>query len=348
MGKRKADFQEQVLPIINTALATGKIYNVDIKPITSYINRALEDAFDAYWYDGYRSIPYEERDAAANEISRMDWNYLHIAPTNLKKVTKLQKTHPDNEDIKRVLLYLEEIIPLADAIKSIKQGKIIKGRKVSDEPVKQRYTPPPAKQDDLKRVQDVLNSLTEKFRKKLEGNHIDQQNNAVNLYKKKRLEEPGETRLFRMFPRDGGLKMMLQPLVDARGNVRADVDKIIKEKAERYAEEVLSTFIFKNMSKLTTIIGGKGNLKEVKLLRSNFGNRGMEGSLKLSFEDGSSFEVDTKTVFGISSGGRWTGGGKEFVRYPTTFHAVILPDGSTLKSPSEKKMNTIFLGVATS
>ena len=346
MGRRKADFQEKALPIINAAYATGSIYNVDIKPVSSLINAALEDAFDSYWRNDYFSRPREERDDVSNDIDYMAWESLHLFPTLLKKLQKLQKANKDNTDLNALIPYVEEIVPLANAMKSIKKGEIIKGKKVTtDNPVKQKYAPPPAKKEDLEKVHKVLSALTEKFRKELVQNRIDQPQKVVTLFKEMKLKDPTLRFAHQAFPRDGDAKLIMQSLLGSTGEIRIDANVIIQEKAVQYAEDVLSKFIFKNMAKLTTIVGGKGNLKDVKLLRSSFGNNGLEGSLKLSFEDKSSFEVDTKTVWSQTGGSRWTSGGKTFIKYPTTFHNVILPDGSKLKTPSEQKMNSSFLGI---
>jgi hypothetical protein len=35
--------------------------------------------------------------------------------------------------------------------------------------------------------------------------------------------------------------------------------------------------------------------------------------------------------------------GKQFMRFPLTFHSPIMPNGTVMPRPSEERMNTVFV-----
>jgi len=77
----------------------------------------------------------------------------------------------------------------------------------------------------------------------------------------------------------------------------------IKKEADQITREIRDGFVRKNTMKLSAIVTGKGNLKNIEVLswaRSNF-----EGDMLFTFKDGSSFEVRNKTVTKMSVKGRW-------------------------------------------
>ncbi len=96
----------------------------------------------------------------------------------------------------------------------------------------------------------------------------------------------------------------------------------------------------KNSMKLSRIVNGKGNLKKASILRINVGPYDYGGELKFEFKDGSSFLVKNKTVFKRSHLGT------PFYQFPTTFHNVVLPDGSKMSGVNEKTMLEVFAGVS--
>lgn len=110
---------------------------------------------------------------------------------------------------------------------------------------------------------------------------------------------------------------------------------IAKERAESQAVEIRDAFVGKNTFKLGRIVNSKGDLKEGKVLSINSG-ADYGGELMFTFNDGTSFTVRNKTVI------KQNMHGTVFAQYPTTFHDVVLPDGSKMSSPSEKRMVEVF------
>jgi hypothetical protein len=63
----------------------------------------------------------------------------------------------------------------------------------------------------------------------------------------------------------------------------------------------------------------------------------LRGTLKFEFEDTSSFIVQNSVVWSHSVYG------KQFMRFPLTFHSPIMPNGTVMPRPSEERMNTVFV-----
>jgi len=69
---------------------------------------------------------------------------------------------------------------------------------------------------------------------------------------------------------------------------------------------------------------------------------GLSGSIHFEFTDGSSFTVNNQAVMKFSSGGMWSGGGKQFFQFPTTFHGIRFKDGTVKAMLSEEDMNEVW------
>lgn len=171
---------------------------------------------------------------------------------------------------------------------------------------------------------------------------IDQQKAEGNKY-----PSFSDYRYFKDNPFDQGSQRVIYKMTEPAGRgpgqdyrVRA---KGYKSEAEKYAkdvaEQIRDGFTGKNTMKLSRIVNGKGNLKNSKILNIA---RGPDygGDIQFNFDDGSSFVVRNKTVIKRSILGKW------FAQYPTTFHQVVMPDGSKMSGVSEKKMLEEFAGVS--
>lgn len=106
--------------------------------------------------------------------------------------------------------------------------------------------------------------------------------------------------------------------------------------AEKDAAELREAFISKVVRKLAPIVEAKGNLASVTEVSNTIQVGRMSGMLAIAFTDGSRFVVDNNLVYSSSVRNR------EFMRFPLTFHDVILADGIRMKKPSEERMHSIF------
>lgn len=127
-----------------------------------------------------------------------------------------------------------------------------------------------------------------------------------------------------------------------REMVDPDAPAKLAEKARKDADELRQMFIVKNLKKLVSIVEGKGDgqMVEAKVIDSTVRLDSLEGVFYFAFADGSSFTAKNSVVWSTSTLG------KEFARFPLTFHGVKLAGGVNMGSPSEKRMNTVFLGKA--
>lgn len=127
---------------------------------------------------------------------------------------------------------------------------------------------------------------------------------------------------------------------DWREIVAADAEDIMIKEAFRDADEVRQLFVTKNLKKLVSVVEGKGEgqMTEAKVVSTHVSLQSLEGELFFGFADGSSFKVKNSVVWSISVLGN------QFPRFPLTFHDVKLAGGVKMPMPSEKRMNTIFLG----
>ena len=119
----------------------------------------------------------------------------------------------------------------------------------------------------------------------------------------------------------------------------AELDASVKvlRLATSDAQSIRDAFIHKNLKKLHAIVDGKGNPLSIEVVREFLRMSGLEGTLRVCFDDGSSFLARNSVVLSHSVHGT------PFLRYPLTFHDVVLADGSRMGRPSEERMNTIFL-----
>jgi hypothetical protein len=108
--------------------------------------------------------------------------------------------------------------------------------------------------------------------------------------------------------------------------------------AKAVAQNLRDEFVHKNGMKLSHIARSKGNLEGGRVTEV-FHGEDFGGEMLFAFKDGSQFTVRNKTIFKISPLG------KGFEQFPTTFHDVVLPDGSRMSAPSEQRMLEIFARV---
>jgi hypothetical protein len=142
---------------------------------------------------------------------------------------------------------------------------------------------------------------------------------------------PAGSLLFRLLESSG-------PYREETYKVRSDAEKTIHERAVQEADDIRDQFLYKNGGKLGAIVNMKDRagvkLQGAEILRVSGGV--YEGDIRFTFSDGSSFTVRNQTV------GKANAQGTFFYQFPTTFHDVVLPDGSLMREPSEERMQKVF------
>jgi hypothetical protein len=118
-----------------------------------------------------------------------------------------------------------------------------------------------------------------------------------------------------------------------------------KPLAEKFAaqerSDIEAAFMAKNIRKLSNIVDKKGLTVTITPIGESVIRRSaIEASLKFVFPDSSSFIVLNKVIINSRYDRNEP---KSFYQYPTTFHDVVLADGTKMKFPSEEKMISTFL-----
>jgi hypothetical protein len=123
---------EKNLDVLNRALETGSIFNVDYEEAKHYFNRALELALDgpasAFWAAQKRDIGDPLPDGLFDACNR--YVSCHQIPSQLRRVAEFE----DRYDLSTYKAILLEMAPVAEALKQLK-GSIVKGRKPVENPV---------------------------------------------------------------------------------------------------------------------------------------------------------------------------------------------------------------------
>jgi len=129
-------------------------------------------------------------------------------------------------------------------------------------------------------------------------------------------------------------------LSDGNHKPLPNADEIIQTKAKEIADHIKRIYVVKNLKKIVSILEAKGDemFEDIKEVNGKINMSYLSGSMMISFKDGSRFTATNSVVFTVNSFGT------AFERFPLTFHDVLLAGGVKMARPSEKRMNTVFVG----
>ena len=332
---------ETALTKLNTAIKDGELTATEFKSIKDGLNRPLELSYEKvirekYYHGGkWESIPKE-----------LDVIYdlrpeLHRAASALKKLEKIKSKEPLHKD---ALEFFTQINSIVLAVQSLKD-KIVKKKRaaVEKETAASEKTATIMSHKDVKKVKKVLTEVTKQLHDDVLAGNVSWLNNIVAQYKKQYDKNDRQTGYLRKYARDPFTRSIVGKVVERDGfrvddaeTIKKDYKEILKKEATKMTDDTLAVFISKNTSKMAEILKNKNNLKTIKLNSADASRGVVEGILDLVFSDKSSFTVKNKIVTSYSKHG------KPFYRFPTTFHKVVTADGSSMKTPSEKKMKEQF------
>jgi hypothetical protein len=243
----------------------------------------------------------------------------------------------NNEVVKK--FYTEFVGPAVEWYKRLQALKphIVKGRKPDpNKPAKQIYRPPMSAQKDLKLVADVYDHLLKEAKQELIEAIINRDIDQAEPYLK--ALQAGEIK------KDIDYTFISRYLTssDHRHYPKFDTHsvkpkeerlKIARPLAEKEADAIAKEFTVKNLKKVTSLVGERGELSTVKAKHVSFGRGKLEGKVHFVFKDGGEFVVNNQVV------SVWTYGRSPFYRFPTTFHDIVFSSGKKVKSESEEFMN---------
>lgn len=339
---------EKALEILTTALNDGAVSNVGFKELKDYLNRAFERAWNNTVSEIYLSRPCDNRREGTD--FEHDLYYTHPAcHTAVGLLKKIEKSKETSGMIEAARALLQEIIPLAIGVTSLKD-KVVKRQPKAAEDIKARFSPEKVRGTALEKIKTILEQVCEENYNALVEMFVDRQNHYLKFF-----IESGEKDPYTLFignPQKNGKRgdqfayqVVSSVTVQNARRINeavtllppAEIDHKFADKAIRDAKEIRDGFIYKNLNKLASIVDKKGDFAKIEVVGQNIDLNGLQGTLRLTFLSGAEFTVTNSVVFVRNS--FWT----EFYRFPLTFKWVKLSDGSLMKGPSEEKMNDATL-----
>lgn len=333
-----------ILEKINDTIETNEILNPDFNDVKYYINRIVNTVFekaisDKYVFAGkYENLP--------QEIQYLSTPYeLRNVNAFYKKLEKL-KEYQEEPYVQDSLALCKEFIALTEGYNFLKEHVV----KVSEKRKKEKELEQ-EKEDlwqknlvshrDVKQVLELLNHESQNIHDKLMQNHLQEVLQVIDLFKKYSAE--GQTDYREWTKKNIFALITLQVLTERKGSYYKPEFHLIEnyaqkaeELSDRYAQDIVNHFTYKNTTKIGYILTEKNNLKEVTLTNVKLGKGQVECDLNCIFEDNSRFIANTSLVLSYSKYG------KPFYRYPTIFRDVVLSNGEILSNPSEERMEEIF------
>lgn len=315
----------QKYPII-ASMAKGNFFEKAFNNLLDLLDNYSDEIPNPKHKEGKRWLNRIIEDAFSNKSLGDDWHWAYeidALPSyfnQMNKALRNVKKHPDSPSKKKWLSIASEIIDIGEKFSKLKPVKKVAVKKETD---KERYVKKLASSEAIRIVNKALEELASKIEKDYTEKRIKDIKTKIETYNKadnKQRRNMRSVDYLGIFP--------------FKGDVLLD-DKKIRKIAETEAKEVKQAFLVKNVDKLANILQKKGNLKG-KPKNFNYKKGSFYGDMEFKFTDGSSFIITNKVITKISQYGKW------FNQFPTTFHNVILPDGSKMKQPSEERMIEIF------
>lgn len=272
--------------------------------------------------------------------------YAHTIPGKLKKASMKKKVDQNAPEVITYKEFCEAIIPLSDMLKELKT-KIVKKKAADLEKAE-------AKQNTFHKVmshQDVVktNAVLEGITTNLKEEIFEKQKIHISSVVAKIKEEINNGKLYVEFHKDTDeeKKFMLQKISNNRSVMRTspvelkpqeEINKEIEKVAKNNANFIVDEYKARVIDKVAPIVAKKDNLERVRMngYRTTYGK--IESTMDFNFKDGSSFSLDSGSVFSYSKYG------KPFLRHPSLFKDIIMPNGNKMDArPSEENMHEVFL-----
>ncbi len=367
-GRTKDNFVKW-LEFVSDAAELGEILNPRYNDAKYFINHAIEDAYAAIVKKAYLTVHHagEIPDSQKEAMNDLYW-IPSVQLSNYKSVTKKLSALSKLPLAKLGLEYMKEITPLCELMADLKTKVVKKITKTAEERKQEKYTPPASSAKAVEQVkailEDICNRQYQQLLDSIHGNYMSMLTRY--LAKQQAILDGSDERSARYKNRQSYSTYEFftdkQGRCDARnadligkavwngpdGNyfdpyqARPEASEILLAEATKIADDIRLTYVAKNLRKLTSILEAKGDdlFESVKEVAETIHLASLEGTMLFKFKDGSRFTVNNSVVWVMNSFGT------QFYRFPLTFHNVVMPDGTPMKAPSEKRMNTVFVGKA--
>lgn len=359
---QRFDKTQDAIADLEAGIARGEIANAVYLRSKEMIGRAVEEAWDKAVMDrfifnrDYR--PDDEiEEGRLREVGYASRPAPHTMKVLLRKVALL-----DDAAIHKTVIagFLDELMPLME---QLTHGREIAVKRLTGEAAAEaRQAASPIARVSapvLSRVDTVLRNLTAEARDTLAEQLEVRGERILQEYLKDQEEFWGGSLSPRAAARGYGpvefstqigngksvpdIRMLLDALLASsrgQGEIRYQLkpghQKLLHDMSMTRADEICADFIQRNLVKLAPVFEAKQAGSDLQVIENRVDPRGMNAHLRASFEDGSSFDMKTSVVWSQNQFGT------VYVRFPVTFHDVILPDGERMATPSEARMHEIF------
>lgn len=325
-------------------LEAGSIPNARHKEQADTLNRLADGAFEKSLSEPFAWSANFKFDPAVRELyNSMNSMSLTQIGSSIKKLSKFMSARPElSEDpfIKTAVAVFAElnvIVQAADALKGIVHKKVMKSEKEREAEAK--YIPPVADKAAFEQVEKTLIQVTDDLYQGLVDARIKMNTSVLDRaifksengtrydgfdeYEKRMLSLAAKSETGAYRPKQKYLK-------------KPDAEELVAKFSVKEADEIRDSFVLKNLQKLASIIDKKNNMASIEIVGRSVDLNGMEGTLKISFKDDSSFKVTNQVVLSQSVYG------KLFYRYPLIFREVKRPNQEVQARSSEEEMNLSF------
>ena len=322
------------------SLKEKHIWNSQYKLIKDHINWMTEELINkkeeelAHQSDQARNIIYN---------LFLGIPYISSISSFLKKIDKQISNDSSNKERDQILKdyrnYIALFKPLQDMMMELK-GYIEKGR-VPDPNAKPKYQPPMASLANLKMVSELFTKLMEKIKEEQIKDTFDQYKKWVEIYLHNRKKDTDSPYTF--YQRDSrasivgnAIEKLAYSGYDSPYVKKKNYEEILHKSAVNHVQQIQEKFVAKMLQKLTSIVGEKGNLKQAKILNYSVNYGLIESDAKFNFADNSSFIIHNKivTVWNHPT---------PHIKFPSTFHGIVLSNGEQYRMESEEWMNKEFI-----
>lgn len=297
-----------------------EIYNARYAEASSGLLYVIKIAYDVV---SRTIIDYRQTDRDASDKIP----YSIYTSSDIKKAIK--DTSKITDLPSQLKTFFDSIKDVPEAL-SIVKGYVQKG-KPPKEPKPGQFVKPMASFDSTKSAFKFMQEATNSFKTELKESVTSQIMNAYDNIRditrgpdlpKDETSQLVATTIFVLRTKEG--KKYLEKLPDS--------DSRIKKLIDNNVTEIVDGFVSKNSSKLALILQKKGQPISHEIVKTNIRNGMVENTMKFTFEDTSSFTLESSVIY------KYSARGNLFFQYPTRFKNVKMADGSLMKMPSEEKM----------
>lgn len=318
-------------------LMSSNLKKTNVDSFKSKTNREMEKFWDQEISKKCLGLT---EDSLVSELYWINKPMLHTVGSAQKKINKIRKDFPDNQYVHmldkadEILGSFKVLVEYHDKLKDALKNKPVVEKKKAPETADQVVQSlPPASRASIKRVKDMLDKKCEGLKNSLEERYLDQFNSYLDDFMELDKKDRSSVRLYRKYVGREDVLGLVRRWTQ-NGEILPDAQDSMKKMATDSAQLVVDKYVFKQTAKLAGIVEKMGKIDAIQL---NIGTDGgnIEGKMKLAFNDGRSFDLNSQVVISVNSNGTW------YERYPSTFHNITEKNGDlTAKMMSEHEMHS--------